>query len=50
MEKYSDGGFPSIPTHEVTEEAQAKRGPHAEVRLQLKQKHAGLKLIIPSEQ
>ena len=41
MEKYSDRVFRSIPTHEVTEEAQAKRGPHAKVRLQLKQKHAG---------
>ena len=40
MEKYSDRGFRSIPTHEVTEEAQAKRGPHAKVRLQLKQKYA----------
>ena len=41
MEKYSDRVFRSIPTHEVTEEAQAKRGPHAKGRLQLKQKHAG---------
>ena len=41
MEKYIDRAFRSIPTHEVTDEAQAKRGPHAKVRLQLKQKHAG---------
>ena len=41
MEKYSDRAFSSIQTHEVTKGAQAKRGPHAKVGLQLKQKHAG---------
>ena len=41
MQKYQKRGFETINTPDVTEEAQAARGPHARVKLTLKEKHAG---------